>query len=179
MIQHQLKLRLNSGQEAELKRWLVHLTSVYNWALSQIGHKSQVKTWPLEKVGYSIGKHGWSEMEFRNLLAGTSKRLGIPSQVIQGTLTTARRSWVNCWKGRAGQPKFKGIRNPLSSIPFPSNITPPKGNRIHVAGMGMVRFHGDELPSGTIKICPYRKTCIRVVLLLVRRRPGSASFPSG
>lgn len=75
MIQHQLKLRLNSGQERELERWLVHLASIYNWALSRIGHDAQVGTY-------------YSEVKFRNLLAGTSKRLGVPSQAIQGTLTT-------------------------------------------------------------------------------------------
>ena len=138
MIQHQLKLRLNSGQERELERWLFNLTTIYNWALIKIGHDAQEKVY-------------WSAQKFRNLLSGTCHEFGVPSEVIQGTLTTARMAWVRCFKRLAKQPRFKGIRNPLHSLPFPSNIRPPEGNHIHVAGMGMVRFHGDELPSGTIK----------------------------
>jgi transposase len=93
----------------------------------------------------------FSAMEFRNLLAGHSQKLGIPSKVLQGVLNTVHESWQRCFKKLAGKPRLKGIHNKLTSIPFPSPIKRPKGNRITLLMLGSVRFHKMELPEGAIK----------------------------
>lgn len=97
MIQRQLKLKPTKQQERDLERWLYHLTSVWNWAIRKIEND---------------GRDGiyYSEMTFRNLLAGHSKKLGVPSHVIQGTLCAAHRSWMRCFKDISRHPRFKGRR---------------------------------------------------------------------
>lgn len=137
MIQRQLKLKLTKAQERELDRWLYHLAAVWNWAIRKI---------ELD------GKDGfyYSKREFNNLLAGHGQKLGIPSHIMQGVLGSARDAWLRCYRGLARKPRLKGVRNKLNSIPFPDPFRPAKNNRIHLLGMGKVRFHAQDIP-GSIK----------------------------
>lgn len=138
MIQAQLKLKLTKSQERELNRWLWHLEGVWNWAVRKIELDGQ------DGIYYS--RHA-----FQNLLANHSKKLDIPSHVLQGMLSTAHTAWQRCFKKLSRKPRLKGRRNRLNSIPFPDSFPPPKDNRIKVLGMAKVRFHKQELPSGKIK----------------------------
>jgi transposase len=78
--------------------------------------------------------------------------MGIPSHTLQGVICTAHDAWKRCFKKISGKPKLKGMRNKMSSIPFPDPIKAPKGNRINLPALGSVRFHKMELPDGKI-IC--------------------------
>jgi putative transposase len=138
MIQRQLKLRLTKTQERELDRWLYHLTSVWNWSIRKI------------ELDARDGLY-YSEISFRKLLAGHSVKLGIPAHILQGTLTTAWRSWNHAFKKFVRRPRLKGRRNKLNSIPFPDPLRAPKENRITILGLRSVRFHSQELPQGAIK----------------------------
>lgn len=138
MIQRQLKLRLTKKQEATLTEWLPTLTSVWNWAIRKIELDAQ-------------GGIFYTPKGFHNLLAGTSKTLGIPSHTIQGMLSLAYTSWQRCFQKLAKRPRLKGNRNRLNSIPFPDPIGQPANNRIKVPALGMVRYHKQALPTGKIK----------------------------
>jgi putative transposase len=138
MIQRQLKLRLNKTQEAHLQTWLFQLTDVWNWAIRKIEQDA--------KDGIS-----YSQKAFHNLLANHGKKLGIPSHTLQGMLDTAYTAWQRCYKNLAKKPRLKGQRNKLTSIPFPDPFTAPDGKRIHIPGIGHVRFHAQDLPHGRIK----------------------------
>jgi putative transposase len=138
VVQCQLKLRLRPAQERMLNRWLRHLTSVYNWAVRKI----------------ELGKDGgisYGRSEFRNLLAGHSQKLGIPSHVLQGTLMTAYEAWGRCFQRLSRRPRLKGRRNRLNSVPFPDPITSIRDDRITLLGVGAVRFHKQDVPAGRIK----------------------------
>lgn len=138
MIQRQLKLRLNSAQTHQLDTWLWHLTGVWNWAIRKIEADAK------DGIYYS-------QKAFHNLLADHSKKLAIPSHTLQGMLDTAFIAWHRCSKKLAKKPKLKGRRNRLASIPFPDAFKPPTGTRIHVPGIGSVRFHRQALPAGRLK----------------------------
>lgn len=138
MIQCQLKLKLTPRQEREAERWLRHLTSVWNWAIRKIENDVHDNIYYTPKT-------------FRNLLAGHSKKLGIPSHVIQGTLATAHLSWGRCFKGLARKPRLKGRRNRLNSILFPDPIGDPQDCRVALPGFRSLRFYKQQLPSGKIK----------------------------
>ena len=138
MIQRQLKLRLNSTQEQTLHDWLWHLTGVWNWAIRKIEHDAN--------DGISS-----SQKAFHNLLADHGKKLGIPSHTLQGMLDTAYTAWQRCYKKLAKKPRLKGRRNKLTSIPFPDPFKAPTGTRIHIPGIGHVRFHAQDLPQGRLK----------------------------
>ena len=138
MVQYQLKLCMNKAQEAECSRWLYHLAGVWNWAVRKIELNAKDKIY-------------FSKVEFRNLLAGHSQKLGIPSHVLQGILCTVFDAWQRCFQKRAGKPWLKGVRNRLNSIPFPDPIRSPRGNYVSVLGIGRVRFHKMLLPQGRIK----------------------------
>ena len=138
MIQRQLKLRLTRKQEATLVEWLPVLTSVWNWSIRKIELDAK-------------GGIYYTPKGFQNLLAGTSKTLGIPSHTIQGMLALAHTSWQRCFKKLAKKPRLKGQRNRLNSIPFPDPIGAPTSNKIKIPGLGMVRYHKQELPTGKIK----------------------------
>jgi putative transposase len=138
VIQYQLKLRPCKKQEQTCDQWLFHLASVHNWAV--------------RKVELNAKDHIYfSKMEFQNLLANHSERLGIPSHTLQGVICTAYDAWTRCFKKLGGKPRLKGLRNKMTSIPFPDPIKPPKGNRITLQGLGSLRFHKMELPEGKIK----------------------------
>jgi putative transposase len=138
MIQVQLKLRVKSKQEIILNEWLLVLTRVWNWAIRKI---------ELD------GKDGiyYSKKEFQNLLANHGKKLGIPSHTLQGMLIVAWESWNRCFKKLSKKPRLKGIRNRLGSIPFPDPIGRPDGVHIKIPGLGILRFHKQDVPEGKIK----------------------------
>ena len=138
MIQTQLKLRLNTKQDAILTGWLWNLTGVWNWAVRKIELDAK------DKIFYS-------PKDFQNLLAGHSEKMEIPSHTLQGMLSQAHLAWTGCFKKNAKKPRLKGMRNKLNSIPFPDPLRSPKGNHIAVPGLGSVRFHRQDIPEGKIK----------------------------
>ena len=138
MIQHQIKLRLKAGQEAQLNEWLFMLTGVFNWAVRKIEQDAE-------------GGIYYTGMGFQNLLADHGKKIGIPSHTLQGVLATAYTAWQRCFKKIGGKPKLKSNRRKLNSVPFPDPIRAPEGNYIKLPGIGLLRFHKQELPEGTIK----------------------------
>ena len=138
MIQYQLKLRMCKAQEQQCEQFLYHLSSVWNWAV--------------RKIELSAKDHIYfSKMEFQNFLANHSERIGIPSHTLQGVICTAHDAWKRCFKKIGGKPRLKGMRNRMTSIPFPDPIKAPKGNRITLPALGSIRFHRMELPEGKIK----------------------------
>jgi putative transposase len=136
MIQTQIKLRLNTKQDAILTGWLWNLTGVWNWAVRKIELDAKDKVF-----------HG--AKDFQNLLANHGEKMGIPSHTLQGLLSQAHAS--RCFKKLAKKPRLKGKRNKLNSIPFPDPFRAPAGNHIAVPGLGKVRFHKQEIPEGKIK----------------------------
>jgi transposase len=138
MIIRQLKLKLNKVQEKKFENWLWCLTGVFNWAIRKIELDTR------DGVYYSA-------FNFQNLLAGHSKKLGIPSHVIQGICCQAYTAWQRCFKKQARRPRFKGKRNPLNSIPFPDRVKYPKNNCVSILGCGSLRYHEQDLPDGVIK----------------------------
>jgi len=138
MIQYQLKLRMCKAQEQQCEQFLYHLSSVWNWAV--------------RKIELSAKDHIYfSKMEFQNFLANHSERIGIPSHTLQGVICTVHDAWKRCFKKIGGKPRLKGMRNRMTSIPFPDPIKAPKGNRITLPALGSIRFHKMELPEGKIK----------------------------
>lgn len=138
MITSTLKLRLNKKQESTLDSWLLNLTSIYNFGLRKIELNAQNKIY-------------FSAFDFVNLLADHGKRLEIPSHTIQGVLSQVYTAWQRCFKKIGGKPRLKGVRNKLNSIPFPDRIHPPKENHISIPGIGKVRYHKQDIPTGIIK----------------------------
>ncbi len=138
MIQRQLKLRLNTGQETQLDTWLFQLTGVWNWAIRKIEQDAN------DGIFYT-------KQAFHNLLADHGKKLGIPSHTLQGMLDAAYTAWQRCYKKLAKKPRLKGRRNKLTSIPFPDPFKTPGSTRMHVPGVGHIRFHAQDLPAGRLK----------------------------
>ena len=66
-------------------------------------------------------------------------------------LCLAFDSWQRCFKKIAKKPRFKGQRNKLQSIPFPDPIRRPEGVHIKLPGIGILRFHKQDIPQGKIK----------------------------
>ena len=138
MIQYQLKLRMCKSQEQQCEQFLYHLSSVWNWAVRKIELNAKDHIY-------------FSKMEFQNFLANHSEKMGIPSHTLQGVICTAHDAWKRCFKKIGGKPRLKGMRNRMTSIPFPDPIKAPKGNRITLPALGSIRFHKMELPEGKIK----------------------------
>ena len=138
MIQYKVKLKLTKTQEATLNQWLWNLTGVYNWAIRKIKLEANNKSY-------------YSQKDFQNLLANHSNKLKIPSHIIQGTLSNVYTAWQRCFKKIAKEPKLKGMRNKLNSIPFPDPIKNPTNFKIKLPGLNEVRFHKQQLPEGKIK----------------------------
>ena len=138
MIQAQIKLRVKNVQDPILNEWLLVLTRVWNWAIRKIELDAK------DGIFYT-------KKEFQNLLANHSRKLDIPSHTLQGMLCTAWDSWNRCFKKLGKKPKFKGLRNRLNSIPFPDPIRRPDGIFIKFPGVGILRFHKQEIPEGKIK----------------------------
>ena len=138
MIQTQLKLRMCKTQERIAESWLPILGSVFNFAVRKIELNAKDKIY-------------FSKNDFQNLLANHGERLEIPSHTLQGVLSTVYDAWKRCFKKIAGKPRLKGMRNKLTSNPFPDPIKAPKGNRIMLPSLGSVRFHKQDIPEGKIK----------------------------
>jgi len=138
MICRKLKIIPNRTQEHQLEEWLWILTGVWNWAVRKIEQDAQ-------------GGIYYSRMKFKNLLAGHGRKIGIPSHVLQGTLSDVYTGWERCFKGISRKPRLKGCHNRLNSIPFPDPIRVPDGNRIRIMGIKSVRFHKQDIPDGRIK----------------------------
>lgn len=143
MLVRILKLKLNPCEEKRLEQWLWHLTGVWNFAVKKIELDAR------DGVYHSA-------FDFQNLLVGHSKRVGIPSHVLQGMLAQAYGSWKRCFAKLAGRPRLKGRRNPLNSIPFPDPLKRPTANKVRLPELGFLRYHKQDLPEGKIK-------CARVV----------------
>ncbi|MCK9428815.1 MAG: transposase [Candidatus Omnitrophica bacterium] len=138
MIIRELKLKLTKKQEAELERWLFHLTSVYNWTVRKIELDAK------DKIYYG-------KFDLINLIKLHSKKLKIPAHVISGVLVQAWISWQRCFKKLSKKPHFKGRRNKLNSIPFPDSIKSIGEKEIKLLGLGKVRFFKQDIPEGKIK----------------------------
>lgn len=138
MIQCQIKLRLSATKEAHLNDWLWSLTGVNNWAIRKIEQDAK------DGIYYT-------SMGFQNILADHGKKIGIPSHTVQGMLAQVHTAWSRCFKKIGGKPKLKGNRNRLNSIPFPDPIKSLDGNHIKLPGIGLMRFHKQEVPEGKIK----------------------------
>jgi len=143
MITRELKLRPSKKLESTLNEWLWNLTGVYNYGIKTISNKIlNPDTWRY-----------YSKEQFQNLCAGHSRTLGIPSHTIQGTLARSFNAWERVWCGLAKNPKLKGVKNKLKSIPFP-DIIPESGfsnNKVRLSGLGRVRYIKQDLPKGKIK----------------------------
>ncbi len=138
MIQRQLKLKPTKKQEEKLVDWLNILTGVWNFSIKKIENDA--------KDGIYYTKN-----EFNNILAGHSKKVGIPSHILQGVLSQAHMSWTRCFKNISKKPQLKGQRNKLNSIPLPDPIKTPEFNKISVTGIGKVKYHKQSIPDRKIK----------------------------
>jgi len=138
MIQHQVKLRLSATKEAQLSDWLFMLTGVWNFSVRKIEQDAK------DGIYYTA-------LGFQNLLADHGKKIGIPSHTVQGMLAQAHTAWSRCFKKIGGKPKLKGNRNKLNSIPFPDPIKSLDGNHVKLPGVGLLRFHKQDIPEGKIK----------------------------
>jgi putative transposase len=138
MIQFQIKLKIKHRQEKELERYLFHLYKIWNWGIRKIENDGK------DHIFYS-------KNDFQNLLRNHSKKLELPSHTIQGMLEMAWTAWKRCHKKISKKPRLKGMRNKLSSIPFPDPIKYPTNNRIKLPKIGSLKFHKQEIPDGKIK----------------------------
>lgn len=138
MIQSQIKLRLSATKEAQLNEFLHILTGVHNWAVRKIEQDAK------DGIYYT-------GMGFHNLLADHGKKIGIPSHTVQGMLSQVHAAWGRCFKKQGGKPRLKGMRRKLNSIPFPDPIRSPDGNHVKLPGIGLLRFHKQDIPAGKIK----------------------------
>lgn len=119
---------------------LFHLSGVYNWAIRTIELNAANKIY-------------FSKFNLINLLSNHSKKLGIPSHTIQGTLEQAYYAWQMCFKNTSGKPKLKSVRNKLNSIPFPDSIPASRisENMIRLPRLGKTKYYKQILPTGNIK----------------------------
>jgi transposase len=124
--------------EARLNEWLRVLTGVHNWAVRKIEQDAK------DGIYYT-------GMGFQNLLADHGKKIGIPSHTVQGMLAQVHTAWSRCFKKIGGKPKLKGIRRKLNSVPFPDPIKSLDGNHVKLPGVGLLRFHKQDIPEGKIK----------------------------
>jgi len=138
MIIRILKLKLTHQQAVTLNEWLWCLTGLYNWTVKRIAYDAHDKIYH-------------SRFDCQNWIAGHSLRMEIPSHVMQGIIEQVHNSWQRCLRLRRGQPRLKGQRNKLNSIPFPDVIKPPRNNRIAIPGLGKVKYHKQDLPDAKIK----------------------------
>lgn len=138
MIQVQLKLILRPAQERRLERWLWHLTGVWNWCVRKI------------ELDAKDGIYH-TAFDFTYLLKGHYRKIGIPGEVLIGVTDMAVLSWRRCFEKQGGQPRMKGRRNRMNSIPFKRPIVRPTGDRISVFGFKGLKFHRQDIPEGRIK----------------------------
>ena len=146
--------------------WLWHLTGVWNWAIRKLEQDAK-------------GGIFFTQKAFHNLLAHHSTKLGIPSHTLQGLLDTAYTAWQRCGKKLAQKPRLKGQRNKLTSIPFPDPFKAPDGTRLHLPGIGPVRFHRQDIPQGRLKSGRLVKRASGWYLCLFLDAPPQAIAPAG
>lgn len=108
MIQRQLKLQLTKVQEDQCEEWFWQLTGVWNWAIRQI------------ELDAKDGIY-YSRFDMMALVAGHSKKCGIPIHVLRGQVEVAWRAWDYYFQKLSKKPRLKGQRNRLSSIPCVSS----------------------------------------------------------
>jgi transposase len=129
---------LSATKEAQLNDWIWSLTAVHNFAVRKIELDAK------DGIFYT-------GMGFHNILAYHGKKIGIPSHTVQGMLEQVHTAWSRCFKKIGGKPKLKGMRNKLNSIPFPDPIKSLEGNHVKLPGVGLLRFHKQDIPEGKIK----------------------------
>jgi putative transposase len=146
MIQVQLKLRPTRVQDRTMRRWLWHLTGVYNWTVRKVDLDAKDGIYH-------------SSFALKTMLRGHFKTMGIPSDVLGGAVLTAYNAWRKCFQRLARKPRLKGRRNALNSIALPhgASVRILSPSRIQVTGLGPVRFHRQAIPTGRI-------TTVRIVL---------------
>lgn len=134
-IQVQLKLRLTCAQEAQFRRWLWHMTGLYNWTL---------RTIELEAASgrYPTVNDLWARVN------GHSQRLGVPVDVLRGVIHTAHTAWARAFRGVSRKPKLKGRRRPMNSLPFGQGVRRWHGSRPVLTGTGPLRVHRQDVPAG-------------------------------
>lgn len=142
MITREYKLKPNKKQEVILTEWLWICTGIYNFGIRKIEN-------------YILNPSNWkyyTKLEFLNLCANHSKKLGMPSHSIQGMLGRSFDAWVRHWQGLGERPRLKGVRNKVRSIPFPDPIPAAhfSHGKVRIPGLGRVRFHKQDLPAGKI-----------------------------
>jgi len=141
MINYTVKLMPTPRQERQLKRWLVNLTGVFNWAVRKIELDAADRRY------YSL-------YDFKALLNGHGAKVGIPVQVLQEVAAGAYQAWRECFSGLKRKPRLKGRRRRLNWIVFRQGSQMTVRAR-HVDGLavalGSMRFHRQEIPSGTLK----------------------------
>lgn len=147
MIQWRVKLKPNTEQECRLLEWLNICTGIHNWAIRKIG---------LDRGDGIL----YSRLDFQNILAGHSKKLGLPSCVMQGVLVRAWRACMDCFKKNKGvhpskwaKPRLKGLKNPLKSLPVPDPdlIQFISRNRVKLPKLGAVKMCPAAIPEGKVK----------------------------
>lgn len=131
-----LKLKLRPAQERLLDRHLRHLTGVYNWAIRKI----ELDT----KDGIYRSRY-----DIEALVNGHGPKIGVGQRFVSDTVRTAYRAWERCFSGAAQQPRLKGRRNRLNSIPFHAKPRHLERDRAFIPGFGPVRFHAQDVPCGT------------------------------
>lgn len=138
-IQVVIKLRPTPRQERELRRWLWHLTALWNWAIKKIEHDAH------DGIYYS-------KYDFMRLVNGHGRQLGVPQHVLSGMAANAWVSWRRCFDRHSRAPRLKGRRNRLNSIPFThgSDIRITGLRRVRVIGLAPVKFHKQTIPEGRI-----------------------------
>lgn len=147
MIQFRIKLNPNKTQEKLLAEWFDICSGIWNWSIRK-----------LELDGTD---HIWHDrLQFNNILAGHSPKLGLPNSMLQGMLSRAWRHFTTCWqanKGRYGaKPQklhLKSRSNPLKSIPFDDarGIKVIGRNRLKLPKIKSIKFHYRRIPAGSIK----------------------------
>src|SRR6185369_8540850 len=100
MINCTVKLKPTAGQERQLRRWLWHLTAVWNWSVRKIELDAADRVYH-------------SKWEIKAMLNGHGRRMGIPVDVLTETAADAHRAWRDCFKGIRRRPRLKGMRRRL------------------------------------------------------------------
>jgi len=88
VLVRELKLKLTKAQTLQLEEWLWCLTGVYNWASRKIELGANDRIYH-------------SKFKLQNSLARVSKKIQIPSHVIQATIIQAHDTWDRCLKKKA------------------------------------------------------------------------------
>lgn len=140
MLTVKLKLKLHKDQEIKLLEWLNILTGVYNWGIRQIKLNSENNLY-------------LTAFDLNNLISGHSKKVGVSAQVLQSILLQSYNAWNRCFKKISKEPKLKGLRNKLNSIPFSQfdKYHQINGYSIHLPSLGETRFFKQEISDGKIK----------------------------